>query len=116
MKPASPSLWTFSRTFSTGWGLANVVGMIVFLKWSASCCWIEPELKDVPGASGGEAFVWALGPLPILAVFVLSDLVWGMVAEVKAPPDRRLRVLAAPLLMLVGWVAVFVFDGLHHGS
>jgi len=107
---------TFRQTLTAGWGVANLLGMLVFLKWSASCCWIEPELKDVPGASGGEAFVWALGPLPVLAAFVLANLGWTIVVEIKAPPQRRAYALAAPILMLIGWMAVFVFDGVHHGS
>ena len=116
MNLAYPSLKTLRQTFTAGWGVANLLGMLVFLRWSASCCWIEPELKDVPGASGGAAFVWALGPLPILVAFVLADLGWGIVAEIKAPPERRLYSLAAPVLVLIGWAAVFVFDGVHHGS
>ena len=64
-----------------GWCIANLAGLLVFLGWSSSCCWIEPELADVPGASGGEAFVWAAGPLPMLAGFVLADLAWAMVVS-----------------------------------
>jgi hypothetical protein len=116
MKLAPPSSPTIRQTLTAGWGVANLVGMLVFLKWSASCCWIEPELKDVPGASGGAAFVWALGPLPVLAAFVVADLVWAVVLEIKTPPQRRWYALAAPAMVLVGWLTVFIFDGVHHGN
>jgi hypothetical protein len=95
---------------------ANLTGMAIFLRWSASCCWIEPELKDVPGASGGAAFVWALGPLPILVAFMLADFGWAAVVEIRSSPGRRLKPLAIPLLVIVGWAVAFVFDGLHHGA
>ena len=116
MKLASPSLPTFKQTFTAGWGVANLLGALVFLRWSASCCWIEPELKDVHGASGGAAFAWALGPLPILAAFVLTDLGWAIFVGINAPLERRFYALAVPILVLVGWASVFVFDGVHHGS
>jgi hypothetical protein len=89
--------------------------MVVFLRVSASCCWIEPQLKDEPGASGGAAFVWALGALPILASFVLADLGWALVAEIRRPAKQRLQALAAPILLLIGWAAIFTFDYVHHG-
>ena len=96
--------------------MANLAGMLVFLAWSASCCWIEPELKDVPVATGGVAFVWAFGPLPVLAAFVLADLVWAAVAGSKGLRERRWTFLVTPFLMLVSWAAVFIFDGWHHGN
>jgi hypothetical protein len=116
MKLPFPSPPTARQAFTAGWCVANLLGALVFLAWSASCCWIEPELKDVPGASGGAAFVWALGPLPIFAAFVLADLAWAIRVESKAASGRRLSALAVPLLVLIGWASVFVIDGVHHGS
>jgi hypothetical protein len=95
---------------------ANLLGMALFLRWSVSCCWIEPQLRDVPGASGGAAFVWAFGPLKILIAFVLADFVWTAVVEIRSSRGRRLKNLVVPLLVLFGWAATFVFDELHHGA
>ena len=111
MKSASPLL---SRLILTGWGAANLVGMLVFLRWSASCCWIEPELKDVPVASGGAAFVWGFGPFLIFTAFVIANFAWVTVVEMRGPRDRSWSALAAPFLVLLGWSAAFIFDGVHH--
>jgi hypothetical protein len=56
------------------------------------------------------------GPFLIFAAFVLANLGWVTVAEMRSTRERRLNSLVAPLLALVGWAAAFVFDGLHHGS
>lgn len=116
MDPNRLARVAWKRAMATGCVVINLFGMAAFLKWSASCCWIEPELKDVPGASGGAAFVWAFGPLLILVAFVLVDLIWGAIVEIKAQPGQRLKSIGAPLLMLVFWGSAFIFDGLHHGS
>lgn len=100
MEPVSFSRVGWRRTVVTAWVIANLFGVVTFLLWTASCCWIEPELKDVPGASGGMAFVWALGPLPLLAVFVLEDFAWAAVVERRSLPERRWKALAIPLTML----------------
>lgn len=53
----------------------NVLGCIAFV-WVASFYWIEPNLADVPGASGGAFFLWGEGAVPILLGFVVLDLLW----------------------------------------
>ncbi len=61
------------------WLAMNAVAVIAFLWWS-SRTWIEPELRDVPGASGGAPLVftllvlWMLGPLSLLN---LGWLAWS---------------------------------------
>ena len=116
MEPDHRSHVAWKRAVTTVSVVTNLFGMVAFHRWSASCCWIEPELKDVPGASGGAAFVWAFGPLPILIAFMLADLIWGSIEEIKAKSGQRLKSIAAPLLVLALWASAFVFDGLHHGS
>ncbi len=110
------SIATLRNAANLGWLAANVIGMGIFLRWSKSCCWIEPELKDVPGASGGAAIIWALGPLPVLLAFVLANFAWGIIVENRSPPERRWKSIVVPMVILSGWVASFAFDGLHHGS
>jgi hypothetical protein len=51
------------------WLAANAVGVIAFLL-SASQFWIEPELKDEPGANGGAAFAGFSGQRPFLPSFL----------------------------------------------
>jgi hypothetical protein len=116
MKSAIASLPAWKVTFTAGWVVANLIGMFVFLEWSAACCWIEPELKDMPGASGGAAFVWGFGPFLIFAAFMLANLGWAAMPDIIKWRERRWRSYIAPLLMLSLWGAAFVFDGLHHGS
>lgn len=114
MKSAIPPLPVWKLTFIAGWVVSNFVGIVVFLEWSAACCWIEPELRDVPVANGGVAFVWGFGPFLVFVAFVLANLGWAAVPEIINRRERHWRDLAAPLLILALWGAVFVFDGLHH--
>ena len=114
MEPTSSSRTAWKRIITVGWLCANLLGVVSFLHWSASCCWIEPELRGEDVATGGVAVVWAFGPLPILVAFVLADAAWAYFAETKSSQGHRLKPLVTPLLMLAVWGAAFVFDGLHH--
>ena len=116
MKSAIFSLPVWKLAVTAGRVVANLIGILVFLEWSAACCWIEPELKDVPGASGGAAFVWGFGPFLVFTAFVLANLGWAAVPEIISRRERHWRYLVTPFLMLAAWGAAFVFDGLHHGS
>ncbi|MEO6217941.1 MAG: hypothetical protein ABIO86_18070 [Sphingomonas sp.] len=42
----------------------------------ASTSWIEPELANVPGANGGDTFVWFATAVPVLALFLIGNLDW----------------------------------------
>lgn len=54
---------------------ANIVGVIVYLI-ASSYSWALPQERAL-NATTGEPFVWAAGVLPIWAVFLLVNLIWG---------------------------------------
>jgi hypothetical protein len=64
------------------WITANLLGATVFI-WLASQTWIEPELRGEGVARGGDALVWTVTALPILAAFFILDLVWLILTLVK---------------------------------
>jgi hypothetical protein len=96
------------------WIAANAVGMGIFLAM-ASSTWIEPELKDVPGASGGAPVVWALTALPVFAAFMLANLIWTGFGLAELVRLKRWMTCALALGTVVLWIGAFVFDAAHHG-
>ena len=97
------------------WLIFNGLAVISFLI-EASQTWIEPELRVVPGASGGEAFVWGLSALPILLGAFVIDLVWLGFGIGRAVKHRDLKPMAAALTTAAVWLVVILFDGAHHGA
>jgi hypothetical protein len=97
----------------------NVIGIVLFLS-IASDCWIEPELANEPGASGGDAIVWGSTALPILAGFFLFDLVW-LTVECVAYWSRKVWRLSLASLFLtfvvipLAWFIAAYVDNSHHG-
>jgi hypothetical protein len=55
--------------------VANIVGAVLYLI-ASSYSWALPQERGVNGTTG-EPFVWALGVLPIWAVFLVMNLIWG---------------------------------------
>lgn len=96
------------------WLTANSVGVLLFLIL-ASSAWIEPELANVPGASGGAAFGWFATAVPVFVGFAIAHLVMAVKA-IRAIASRRAW---GPLLALtftaVLWAWTLWFDNLHHG-
>jgi hypothetical protein len=60
----------------------NVIGIFAYLGY-ASDCWIEPELANVAGASGGDAIVWGIRAFPILLLFFALNSIWVFVASFR---------------------------------
>lgn len=95
------------------WLLFNLIALGAFILL-ASKAWLEPELKDVPGANGGAGVFWALTALPILLATFVTDLVWfgRAVAHAIAAKDRQ------PMWGALGcaavWMLAVVFDQFHH--
>jgi hypothetical protein len=100
----------------TVWYLAaNVVGACAFLL-IASRSWIEAELADIPGASGGQAFVWFISIAPILLLFVslnVTTVCWAIVSRFRHGlwPLSKLCWLSVPV-----WLCVVFVDSAHHGA
>ena len=65
------------------WIATNALGAVAFI-YSASKTWLEPELRGENVARGGDAFVWFLSALPILLLFVITDIVWVSFAVVRS--------------------------------
>jgi hypothetical protein len=96
------------------WLAANAVGVIAFLL-SASQFWIEPELKDEPGANGGAAFGWIFWAAPIFAVFFVANLFWLAVSIRRIREPWSWLHAVTDLLLIAGWWCAFGFDNAHHG-
>ncbi len=91
------------------WLALNAAGIALFFALAVKT-WIEPELANVPGASGGAAFVWGISALPIFLLFIVANFIAGF----RALRRRHGAIFAA--LTLIAWFAAFYFDGIHHGS
>lgn len=97
------------------WLGLNGGAAIIFLYLSSST-WIEPELKDVPGASGGAPVVftlivlWVLGPLSLLN---LGWLAWTARGSFR---EREWTPVGIFGLMTVCWIAVVLFSASKLGS
>jgi len=102
-----------------GFSALNSVGIVLYLVFAVPC-WIEPELADVPGASGGAADVWGLTALPVLAGFVVINAGW-LLAELAAVVTKKTWRFSVPLLRIplvvvpVAWALAVLLDFSHHG-
>lgn len=61
------------------WIAINGLFAVGFLLWS-STQWIEPELKDYPGASGGAPIVFTLIVFSLLGPLAVVNLLWTAMA------------------------------------
>ena len=87
--------------------LANAAGVAVYLAL-ASRGWRLPEERGtVPVA--GEPFVWALA-LPVLGVFFLADVIWGVLLLRSKQWEGRLCLLGSAAV----WLLAIVTDLSHH--
>src|SRR5471030_3473314 len=65
--------------------VANIAALLLYM-FIASATWVEPELADVAGASGGDAVIWVLGALPILlflSVVNIAGLIWSTIVRYR---------------------------------
>jgi hypothetical protein len=90
------------------WLALNAGGIALFFALAVKT-WIEPQLANVPGTSGGAAFVWGVSALPVFLLFIVANLVAGFIAL------RRRHGAIFVALTLVAWIAAVYFDGIHHG-
>ncbi|WP_140637472.1 hypothetical protein [Methylibium rhizosphaerae] len=100
---------------STVWLIGNALVAAAFL-FAASHTWIEPELADVPGASGGAGAVWFMTAVPIFILATVVNfavLTWCCVMRLKrgAWPATW-----SSWLVVFVWVAVLLLDNSRHGA
>jgi hypothetical protein len=93
--------------------LLNVVGALSYLAL-ASRTWLEPELAGVEVARGGDAFVWFLSAMPILAVFVAINFSVVLFHLFSYLRKRKWRLGAAALSVPILWAIVVYIDFSHH--
>ena len=97
------------------WLAMNAIGIVVFLAL-ASRAWIEPELADVPGASGGDAFVWAGLVFPVLGFVALAHIAFAAVALRRLVKAKQWGEPAVLILSSIAWFVALLFDIAHHGT
>jgi len=90
--------------------VANVLGMLGYL-WMAHYAWAIPEERAAGiSTTTSEPFIWALGVLPILALFLVINLAWAVAVVLRRPRSGAL----ALALVLALWSVAYVFDYVHH--
>jgi hypothetical protein len=78
---------------------ANAVGIVLYLV-RASLSWRIPREHGMVPITG-EPFVWALAVVPVLGVFLLADIVWGVLLLRDRESKRRLWWLITTVVWLV---------------
>jgi len=94
------------------WVSANVIGISAFL-FVAAQTWLEPALRDIPGASAGSPIVWVLGALPIALVFVVLHIGAGVRAYRKRSDINRLPSKYL-WVTFISWIVILAIDHVHH--
>ena len=96
-RPAGSSLKSLDITFMA----ANAVGIVLYLLLASRGWRIPEEHGQVPVT--GEPFVWVLA-VPVFAVFLLADIIWGGLLLRDRQFKRRLwwLVTAAAWLLAIG--------------
>lgn len=94
------------------WGVVGVNGAIavVFL-WLSSRQWIEPEVRDIPGASGGGPVVFSLLVLWILVPLLILNPIWlGAAIWRKKRTGEWIHQDRLFAVMAVAWVSLILFS------
>lgn len=97
-----------SRKVNIAFLLANIVGIVIYLI-ASSYSWALPQ-EHVLNSTTGEPFIWALGILPIWALFLLLNLIWGaIIAARKQWRSGRLWLVTGCI-----WLVSVAVDFAHH--
>jgi hypothetical protein len=107
-------LSTLPRPVFTCMMILNVIGIFAYLGY-ASDCWIEPELANVAGASGGAAIVWGISAYPILLLFFALNSIWVFVASFRYFRKKIWTLHPVVLLVPIMWDVAIHVDFSHHG-
>lgn len=68
-------------------GVLNGAGALLYL-WLAAHTWARPEERaaHIQPAIMGDIFIWMISALPVLVLFFVVDLVWGLAALMSMKP------------------------------
>jgi hypothetical protein len=86
----------------------NFVGAIVYV-CLASRAWTIPRERGLHSATA-EPFIWFLSVAPIVAIFFVVNVIWGVLILVR----RRWRSGYLWLLTALIWLVAAVTDFAHH--
>jgi hypothetical protein len=86
-----------------------MIGAAVYVA-RASQSWRIPQERGLHLPLTGEPFIWALAIAPILAVFTLVNVSWG----VRILIGRQWRSGRLWLLAVLIWMVVILIDFVHH--
>ena len=89
--------------------ITNIVGVLAYL-FFASWSWAIPGEEGLNSMSG-EPFIWALGALPILMIFFLLDVAWGLLFIFR---KRAAGNLYAYVIVGLMWLAAITLDFSRH--
>ena len=91
--------------------LTNAVGVVIYLL-RARNGWVIPQ-EEANGIDviTSEPMIWALSVLPVCAVFLLVNVIWGgSIALRRRWVQGRIWLVSALI-----WVAAVIIDFAHHG-
>lgn len=104
------------RLSLTGWViLLNVAGAIAYLMVGSQLWWIEPELADIPGASGGSAVIWFVVSVYFVVGFGIVNLVALLRHVFVRYKKRGQKMSIFALLVPAIWILAIWIDYRHHG-
>jgi hypothetical protein len=86
----------------------NLIGVIVY-ECLASRSWAIPRERGLHSETA-EPFIWFLSVAPIVAIFFVVNVIWGVLILVR----RQWRIGYLWLLIALIWVLAAVIDFAHH--
>lgn len=92
-----------------GWILFNALVGALFL-WLSSHTWSEPELRQVPGASGGSPIFFGLILLYQVIPMLLPNFIWLTLAIRRGRRERDWTSLLLIALIVIAWFFLVCFS------
>jgi hypothetical protein len=94
----------------------NIFAIVVYLL-AASVGWVESEVADIPGASGGGALLWAMLAIPIFLMSLLVNLsaaTWLLIYRWRY--GQWYFLWGTFVVVPVPWILAVAYDFSRHGS
>jgi hypothetical protein len=96
----------------SGWVWISINGLVGlwFLRLSSDE-WIEPALRNFPGASGGAPIVFTLLVFELLGPLMILNLIWlGIMAWGAKRVRDRIATISLFAEMTAGWICLVLFS------